>query len=114
MESKIMSEAPISLTALKEEIAKVKKQDKEPSIRVTKVEDYLNSMAPLSTAKEKELVEAIKKLDVPRLREPHLAKISDMIPRTADELKIILQGYSISISNENIKKIVDAVNKTLG
>ena len=95
---------------LKSEIEKIKKREKEPSVRVTKMEDYLNSISPLPAAKEKELIEAIRKLDVPRMKDELIFKIVEMLPKTVDDLKIILQGYVISVTNENLKKIVDAVN----
>ena len=113
MEAKIVSEQPISLSELKAEINKVKSQEKEPSIRVTKVEDYLNSISPLAQEKEKELIEAIKKLNVPRLKDQYLVKIADMVPQTLDDLKVIMQGYAISISTDNMKKIVETANKVL-
>lgn len=113
MEAKIVSEQPISLSELKAEINKVKSQEKEPSIRVTKVEDYLNSISPLAREKEKELVEAIKKLNVPRLKDQYLVKIADMVPQTLEDLKVIMQGYAISISADNMKKIVETANKVL-
>ena len=113
MEAKIVSEQPISLSELKIEINKVKSQEKESSIRVTKVEDYLNSMAPLPPEKEKDLIKAVKKLDVPRLKDQHLVKIADMVPHTLDDFKVIMQGYAISISADNMKKIVETVNSVI-
>ena len=35
----------------------------------------------------------------------------NVAPKTIDELKVILQGYTITVNNENIKKIADTVNK---
>jgi DNA-directed RNA polymerase subunit F len=110
MEPKILSQSPVSLAELKEDIAKMKKREgDEPSIRITKMEDYLNAFSPLSAAKQKELIASIKKLDVPRLKDEHVIKISDLLPKTVDELKVVLQGYVVSVTNENLKKIVDAV-----
>lgn len=113
MEPKIISQTPISMAELKLEIESIKKREKEPSIRVTKVEDYLNSLSHLSADKEKKLAEEIKKLDIPRLKDEHIVKIADILPKTVDDLKLIMQGYVISISNENLKKVVNAVNSVL-
>jgi len=110
MEPKIISQTPVSMADLKSEIEKIKKREKEPSLRVTKMEDYLNSVPSLPAAKEKELNEAIRKLDVPRMKDEFIFKIGEMLPRTVEDLKIILQGYVISVTNENMKKIVDVVN----
>ncbi len=113
MEPKIISQTPVSMAELKLEIEKIKKREKEPSIRVTKVEDYLNSLSHLAADKEKKLTDEIKKLDIPRLKDEHVIKIADILPRTVDDMKIAMQGYVLSISNDNIKKIVNAVNSVL-
>ena len=112
MEPKIIDETAISMSELKAEIDKIKKRDKEPNIRVTKVEDYLNSFSQISATKEKSLREALRKLEVPRLKEDHIIKITDLQPTTVDDLKLIMQGYIVSISNDNLKKIVDVVNSS--
>jgi len=105
----IISEKPITLTELKQEIDKIKKRDKELNFRVGKTEEYLSHFITLSKAKEEELIKKLEKLNVPRLREIHITKIVDILPKTLDELKIILQGYTITVNNDNLKKIVDVV-----
>ena len=105
----IISEKPITLTELKQEIDKIKKRDKELNFRVGKTEEYLNHFITLSKAKEEELIKKLEKLNVPRLRDIHITKIVDILPKTVDELKIILQGYTIIVNNDNLKKIVDAL-----
>ena len=105
----IISEKPITLTELKQEIDKIKKRDKELNFRVGKTEEYLSHFITLSKAKEDELIKKLEKLNVPRLKEIHITKIVDILPKTVDELKIILQGYIITVNNDNLKKIVDVV-----
>ena len=114
MEPKLISQTPVSMSELKSEIASIKKREKEPSMRVTKMEDYLNSINILPEAKEKELIEAIRKLDIPRMRDELVFKIAEMLPKSVDELKVVLQGYVISVTSENIKRIADAVNPFAG
>ncbi len=105
----IISEKPITLTELKQEIDKIKKRDKELNFRVGKTEEYLNHFITLSKEKEGGLIKKLEKLNVPRLRDIHITKIVDIMPKTVDELKIILQGYTITVNNDNLKKIVDAL-----
>ncbi len=105
----IISENPITLTELKQEIDKIKKRDKELNFRVGKTEEYLSHFVTLNKAKQDELIKKLEKLNVPRLKDIHITKIVDIIPKTVDELKIILQGYTITVNNDNIKKIVDVV-----
>jgi len=87
----IISETPIDVYKLKEELQKIKKRDKELNFRSQKTEEHLASAAAY----------------ISRLREQHIHKIIDVMPATVKDLKVVLQGYTISVSNENMKKIVD-------
>jgi DNA-directed RNA polymerase subunit F len=107
----IVSETPVSMHDLKEELVKIKKRDKELNYRATKVEEYLNQFVHLKNKQYTEIKEKIEKLQVPRLRELHIYKILDVMPANIEELKTILQGYTITVSNENLKKIVDIITE---
>ena len=86
-----------------------KKRDKELNFRATKTEEHLGH---IGTPKNLDpLFDKISKLNISRLKEQHIRKIIDMMPKTVKDLKVIMQGYTISLNNENMKKIVDAVNK---
>ena len=100
------------MAELKEVIKKTKERDKErgANIRVNKVEDYLNNFEVLSLNKEKKLKEELEKLGIPRLKEEHIVKIADLLPKTEDDVKVILQSYVVIVSDENVKKIVKTVN----
>jgi DNA-directed RNA polymerase subunit F len=105
----IMSENPISAAQLKEELAKIKKRDKELNFRAVKTEEHLEHISP--TKNTSALFEKISKLKISRLKDQHIYKIIDIMPATVKDLKVVMQGYTISINNENMKKIVDIVNK---
>ena len=92
------------------EIERIRKRGEEPTIGISKMEDYLNSFSVLPESRVKAVVDAITKLEVPRLRDEHIVKIVDIMPRSVDELKMIMLGSVVSISAENMKKIVDVVN----
>ena len=111
-DAKILSETPISMAELKTELDKNKKKEKELNYRANKTEEYLGQFASFKDGKK--LEEEIAKLKIPRLKDQHIKKIIDLLPKTADELKTILQGYPISVNNDNLKKIVDVVNKVAG
>jgi len=113
MEPKVLEETPVTMAELRAEVDRIKKRDIEPNIRVTKMEDYLNSFSTLNASKEKELIEAVRKLKIPRLKDEHIYKIADLQPKNLDDLKMIMQGYIVSISADNMKKIVDAVTSVL-
>ncbi len=111
MQPTVISETPITMAELKEGVAKIKKRDPEPSFRVTRTEEYLQAFEILTIKKAAELSEKLAKLSIPRLRDMHINKIIDLLPTDVNDLKSILQGYTITVSNENLKKIVDTVKE---
>lgn len=108
-DTKIVSETAISVYQLKKELERIRKRDNELNFRASRTEEYLNQIATLKNSEE--LFEKIASLNIPRLREQYIHKIIDIDPTTVNELKVILQSYTITISNESIKKIVDTINE---
>ena len=104
---KILSEAPINMYQLHEEIKAIRKRDKELNFRATKTEEYLQSLADLKGADE--LYKKLVGLEIPRLRDQHIHKIIELLPTTLVDLKVILQGYTLNVSQENMKKIAALV-----
>jgi DNA-directed RNA polymerase subunit F len=109
----IMSETPIGMVELRDELDKIKKRDKELNFRSAKVEEYLNLFVHTNQKQYNEIKEKISKLQIPRLRDQHIYKIIDIMPENQEDLKSLLQGYTITVSNENIKKIIDIVSEYL-
>jgi DNA-directed RNA polymerase subunit F len=105
----VVSEKPVSMAEVKEEIGKIKKRDKELNFRSNRTEEYLNIFVKLSPKDAAELKKKLEKLKIPRLGEEHIVKVIDILPKTVEELKVVLQGYPLTITKENMKKIVDAV-----
>lgn len=105
----IMAEMPINLYQLKRELEKIRKRDNELNFRANRTEEYLQQVAALKNPEE--LFEKIMRLNIPRLKEMHVHKIVDIAPTTIIELKALLQGYTITINNESMKKILDAINE---
>ncbi len=106
----IIEEKPITMVELKEELTKIKSRDKELNFRSNKTLEYLNVFAKMTPQKAVELEQKLEKLNIPRLRDFHMKKIVDILPKTVDDLKVILQGYTLTVSNENIKKIVSQID----
>ena len=109
MVQKILSQVPMNSAELHAEMKRIKERDKELGFRAQKTVDYLESMVVLDAKKGKELMEKLLKLEVPRLRDVHFHKIIDLKPTTAQDVKIALQGYNLTVSQENCKKIADTV-----
>lgn len=107
----VIKETPLSMAEVKQEIDKIKKRDKELAFRTARTEEYLNFFVNKDSLK---LVESLKKLDIARLKEEHIVKIADLMPISVDDLKVILQGYTVTITKEHMQKIVDEVKKLVG
>ena len=105
----ITSEKPIDTYELKSELEKIKKRDKELNFRAAKTEEYLKDVAHYK--KTQELLEKVRKLNIPRLKENQIRKLIDIMPQTIQELKTVLQGYTLNLNNENMKKIVNVIDE---
>ena len=107
----VISEDPMTLAEVKAELNKIKKRDGELNFRAGKCEDYLNQAVSLSASKADELKTSIEKLNIPRLKPEHIAKVVDILPATLEDVKVIFQGYTLNVSQDNMKKIAEAVAK---
>ena len=103
----ILEKTPLSMVNLKAELNAVSKRDKEPGFRTTKTMEYLNSFSTISQTEFNQTKKKIEELQVPRLKEEHIMKILDIMPKNVNNLSVILQGYTITVSKENLKNIVD-------
>jgi DNA-directed RNA polymerase subunit F len=113
MDSKptILEEAPIPIYELKDEINKIKKRDTELNFRAAKTEEYLSQFTTLGPRKGKEFIDEIAALNIPRLKAEHIYKIADILPADLESVKLVLQGYTLTVSQENMKKIAEIVKK---
>ncbi len=105
----ILNEEPITMSELRDSLEKIKKRDNELNFRANKTEEHLNSMSLLKPKEAEELQKKIAELGVARLKPEHIVKVVDTLPKSVDELKVILSGYNITVNQESSKKIVDAV-----
>jgi len=111
MKPEIVEKIPTNIVEMKTELAKIRKRDGELTFRGTKTEEYLNDFAKLSKKSADELISKLKGLGIARLKDEYIHKIIDTQPGSEDELKVILQGYTLSVSAEDVKKIVKVVKE---
>lgn len=105
----IISETPVSMGDVKEKLDEIKKRDNEIGFRSGKTQEFLHALS--LEKKSKEFVKKIEELNIPRLKPEHAIKIVDLMPKTVDELKTILQGYTLTVTNENLSKIVKVLEE---
>jgi len=107
----ILEEKPVNMVKLKEELTKIQKRDKELSIISNKTNEYLNQFVSLSIKEAEELEAKLRDLKITRLKDEFIIKIIDLMPTTVEELKVILQGYVVSINQEDMKKVIEVVKE---
>jgi DNA-directed RNA polymerase subunit F len=108
---KVINEVPVSMSFVKSELARIKKKDEQLNFRASKCDEYLSQFAPLSLQKADELKESLQKMDIPRLKDEHIVKIVDLLPSNVEDVKLVLSGYTINVSQDNMKKIAETVSK---
>jgi len=106
----IIEEMSITMTELADELKLIKKRDKELNFRANKTEDYLNQIS-VDEKKSKTLRKNIENLNIPRLKDIHIIKIVDIMPKDPDEVKAVLSGYVLTVNQDNLKKIAKEVNE---
>lgn len=106
--TEIINEQPMTISEVKSELEKIQKRDGELTFRGNKTLEYVQAVNPLGPKKAKELKEKLLALDVPRLKEAHIAKLVDVLPTSSDEVKMILQAYTITVKEEHTKKLAEA------
>lgn len=112
MKFKILKETAMSMGELKDELAKIKARDTELSFRAQKTVDYLDTVVNVTNHEAKQLFDKLTKLEVPRLKDTHIHKLIDVMPITSKDVKTVLQGYAVTVTNENLKKIADTIAET--
>lgn len=107
----VIEKHAVPMAQVKAELAMIKERDTELSFRAAKVEEYLNEFVKLKDTEAKELFDKVMALSVPRLKDIHAAKIVDILPKSAEEVKLLLQGYTITVSKEHMEAIAAAVSE---
>ncbi|MBI5872062.1 hypothetical protein HZB88_03165 [archaeon] len=102
----IINELPLSLVELKKRMDNIEKK----GYRGQRTRDYLNGIAKAKPKEAEEIAERIRKLDIPRIKDKHIAKLIDIMPKDKDSVKMILSGEIIILKEEEIQKILGAVN----
>ncbi len=110
MKEKIINETPILMGEVKEVLSELKKKE-ELNFRAQKTLDYLEQVVKLDNKKQQELKKKLEDLNVSRLRDVQIIKIINVMPKTEDELKVVLEGYNITLTKEQLQKIVSVIQE---
>ena len=104
-----IEQKPLTLGEVKSAIEQAEKRDKELGFLSNKTKEYLDNFTVLNASKKEAFTKKLVDLNVTRLREEHIAKIIDFLPKTGNELKVLLQGYNLSLSKKDQDSIIEVV-----
>ena len=106
-EIEIISENPIALTELREKLKEIKKRDKELTFRANKTLEYIEVFSTLKAEKAAALKKEIMNLNIGRLKERHIVKVIDVMPKDLDSVKAVFSGENLTLKSEDLNKILD-------
>ena len=109
-EIEVVNEVPITMAQMKKKLEEIKKRDKELNFRAKKVEEYLDQFLT-KDKKQEDLRKKITDLNISRLRDRQITKILDLMPKDIESLKIIFSGDNVTIKQEDLEKILQAVKE---
>lgn len=105
----LINEMPITMAELKERLDEIKKRDKELKPRTLKTHEYLEKFVSIKAKDALKIKEEIIKLQIPRLKERHIIKIIDIMPKDLEALKLIFVGENITLKQDDLDKILNAL-----
>lgn len=108
-----IEEKSLCMVDIKETLTDIEKRDSQLNYLSNKVKEYLDLFITLSPKKKEELHTKLTELNLTRLREDHITKILDFLPRTVNDLKIVLQAYPLSMPKKDQESIVQVIQEVV-
>ena len=100
---------PVSLSEVKSILKRVEKERKELLYEQKIALEHAHKFAKLPIKKMSDLLKELSKLEF--LQEIHVYKIADILPTTENDIKTIFAKERITLSENEIKKILEIVKK---
>ncbi len=109
----VLEKVPMNVVQLKDALTRIRESEEglELNFRAQKAMEYAEDFAKLKLDEADEVLAAIQKLEVPRLKDVHIHKLIDLMPQSEKSVKVVLNSYHLTVSNELIKKIVDVLQE---
>lgn len=105
----LIEKHPMNIVEVKAALEKIKESEPELNFRAQKTEEYAQDFAKIGLKDAKELLEKLKGLEIPRLKENHLHKLIDILPTNEKHVKIVLAPYNVTLTAEQNKKLADTI-----
>ncbi len=99
----------VPLAEVKNILRKVSKDRKELLYEQKNALEHAQKFSKLSSKKTDDMIKALRELK--SIEEVHAIKIADILPDTDDDVRAIFAKERISLSESDIKKILEIVKK---
>lgn len=99
----------VSLAEVKNMLQKAQRDREELTYEQKIALEHAQKFARLPANRTEDLIKDLLKIE--RLEKRHAYKIADLMPMHEDDVKTIFAKERFSLSDKDIKKIVDTVNK---
>ncbi|MFH1276251.1 MAG: hypothetical protein ABIH82_03995 [Candidatus Woesearchaeota archaeon] len=108
-----VEEKSLCLADVKIALTSIEKRDTELNFLSNKCKEYLDAFVALDNKQKESLYKKLVELDLTRLKDEHIAKIIDFLPKDANDLKVVLQAYPLSLPKKDQDAIVGVVKEFL-
>ncbi len=105
----VINEKPLTMAELKEKLEEIKKRDKEISEKTQKTLIYLNKFTNVKEKEALKLKEDLINLNIPRIKEKHIIKIIDLMPKDIESLKLIFSIDNVTVKQEDLQRILEVL-----
>ena len=95
-----------------ENLAKDEKDEKDENTRAKSTLHYIKKFVKTKPEHAKKLKETLQNLNIIKLNSKFIAKIVDLMPEDAEDLRKIFVGEEINLEQDEINSILETVKHT--
>ncbi|MBU1111350.1 MAG: hypothetical protein ABIG93_01510 [archaeon] len=107
----ILEEKPIALAEVKNIMKDIEKRDEELGLLSQKTKEHMDAFVKISAKDYENLRKGLEGLNLTRLKDEHISKITDFLPKDVEDLRVVLQAYPLTLPKKDQQAIVDEVKK---
>lgn len=107
----VLSSEPLTLADVKLAVENIEARNPELGLLTQKTKEYCDAFCTMTVEQKNEVHEALRSLEITRLRDEHLFKIIDFMPKTEEELRVVMQSYPITLSKSDKDNIVAKIKE---
>ncbi len=100
-----------TLGEVREILDNLPKEQKEENKVIKSTLESIKSFVKIKSEKLSKVKEAIQELNLIKLNSKHIAKIVDLMPEDAEDLRKIFVGEDFTLEQDEINSILDTIKK---